>query len=59
MNYKPPKEYRIQVLKGSLYKKKFEYRNKCPFLKFLRISISDESVIKVEQNQIEIPSESK
>lgn len=65
MNIKPPKEYKLILLQNSLYKKKFEYKNKDKFLKILRITISDASIIKITNfeidnlNTLEIPAECK
>ncbi|CAD8044164.1 unnamed protein product [Paramecium primaurelia] len=61
---KPIKEYKLILLQNSLYKKKFDYKNKDKFLKILRISISDENILKITNfeidnlNTLEIPAES-
>ena len=42
---KPPKEYKFTILSNSTAKKKFVYRNKDKFPKYLRLDISNPNVI--------------
>ena len=54
---KPPKEYKFTILSNSIAKKKFVYRNKDKFPKYLRLDISNPNVIIMDYDQIEVPIE--